>query len=92
MSEGQSNGRGKWLVALMVALPIAWFLAWYIAWFDHDDCLGALKQIGASDDALYHSTQVGCDGAARVRNAVEAYGLGALIIGELILLRIVRRR
>ena len=76
----------------MVVLPLIWFFAWYVAWFDHDDCLGALKQIGGLDDALYRSTQIECDSAERVRHAVEAYGLAFLVIGELILWRMVRRR
>ena len=77
---------------LMVALPLFWCLAWYLAWFDHDDCLGALKQIGGLEDELYRSTQIECESAARMRHTVQAYGFALLVIAELILLRIVRRR
>ncbi len=76
----------------MVMLPIAWFLIWYVAWFDHDDCAGALQQIGGSAPELFRTTKAECDAAARVRHAVETYGLAALILGELALGLLVRRR
>ena len=75
---------------LMVALPVVWFRVWYIAWFDRGDCLGALRQIGPADPALFRSTQAECDAARTFRQSVETYGLGFLVLTELTIWHLTR--
>ena len=77
---------------LMIAMPFVWFLVWYVAWFDYDDCLGAPRQIGTSNDARYRSTQVECRSAETVLRAVEFYGLAALALAEFAMWFVTRRR
>jgi hypothetical protein len=76
----------------MVVLAVIWFFGWYIARFDHDDCLGALRQIGSIDPALFRSTQAECNAAGSVRQSIESHGLALLAFAELMLWQLARQK
>ncbi len=46
--------------AALVAIPIAWILALYVVWLDHNDCVGALRQVGGVDEKLTASLAHEC--------------------------------
>ena len=72
----------SWSKRFVVALLLLWLGSWYLAWFDHDDCLGALRQIGGIDDALYRSLIPQCARESERLRLIETGGWGALALSE----------
>ena len=74
----------------MTLVPLTWLLVLYGTWFSHDDCWGALRQIGGLDSRLHASLTGECEAAEARLWLTGAIGLVLVLTAEWLLWRSIR--